>query len=593
MIGDQCQPVTGWISGATADGAFFANVSTPAPATPIAPMGNATSPGGDVITFDSVSLLENGRRWIPLMGEYQFSRSDPAKWDDDIRLAREGGLDTIGTYVFWIHHQEQSPNVTTQWDWSGAKSLRTFVQKVQAAGMKLFMRLGPWAHGECRNGGTPDWVLNIPGIKVRSNTTMFMSLVAELYSQIAAQLDGFLWKQGGPVIGAQVDNEYGGDYTYLLALKELALASGIDVPFYTKTGWPQEPMPSGMLLPFFGGYADGFWDRALTPQTSYEAVFFFSSIGEVGYPPLQVEIGGGMTTSYHRRIRMFSADICAAVTVQLGSGSNGLGYYIYHGGHQPLGVLSTLEEAQDATGYQDLPVRSYDFYAPIGEWSQLHAHYHCMRRLHGLVRIAGAALAGMPLTQPRRTPTGVYDLSTLRWSVRSDGRAGVVFINNHQRQWDCSQNCSLPDMANVSLTVALPSGTNLTLPSSATGAVNVPADAVMWWPFNWTVARGVAVAQATVSPFAALDLSAGAGTNVTLLAFAPRGVPAELITAPLGAGFTISACAGTCVQRGDGSVQATALTSGMTPALALVDASAGVALSLLLLDDDASLRAWA
>ena len=70
------------------------------------------------------------------------------------------------------------------------------------------------------------------------------------------------------------------------------------------------------------------------------------------------------------------------VLTQLGSGSSSLGYYMYHGGQNPEGKLSTLQESQ-ATGYpNDLPVKSYDFNAPIGEFGQINPQYYWLRRLH-------------------------------------------------------------------------------------------------------------------------------------------------------------------------------------------------------------------
>ncbi len=142
-----------------------------------------------------------------------------------------------------------------------------------------------------------------PGIQIRSTQPLFLSFVEKLYTQIAQQTNGFYWYQGGPIIGgelervclclcscssdngmlisfisrcasfltfltffvgcltrtAQLDNEYSGNYTYLLALKNMAIALGIDLPFYSKTAWPAEPQPVDMLLPFFGGYSNGFW----------------------------------------------------------------------------------------------------------------------------------------------------------------------------------------------------------------------------------------------------------------------------------------------------------------------------------------------
>ena len=77
-----------------------------------------------------------------------------------------------------------------------------------------------------------------------------MSEVCEaLRLRSSEQLRGLLWKDGGPVIGIQLENEYAeargpkrGD-EYILALKELAIRSGLDVPLYTVTGWDNAVVP--------------------------------------------------------------------------------------------------------------------------------------------------------------------------------------------------------------------------------------------------------------------------------------------------------------------------------------------------------------
>lgn len=69
----------------------------------------------------------------------------------------------------------------------------------------------------------------------------------------------------------QLDNENGGAYEYLGVLKQMAIDAGFDVPFYSKTQWPIEPQPAGALLPFAGGYADGFWNSELTPVSNRAA----------------------------------------------------------------------------------------------------------------------------------------------------------------------------------------------------------------------------------------------------------------------------------------------------------------------------------
>lgn len=95
------------------------------------------------------------------MGESQFARQpDVANWRSDLLAMKAGGIQVVATYIFWIHHAEAN-NVT--WDWEGYRNLRQFVTIAGEIGLKVFLRIGPWAHGECRNGGFPDWVQHYPG----------------------------------------------------------------------------------------------------------------------------------------------------------------------------------------------------------------------------------------------------------------------------------------------------------------------------------------------------------------------------------------------------------------------------------------------
>jgi len=71
------------------------------------------------------------------------------------------------------------------------------------------MRIGPWDHGECRNGGHPDWVLSAKCGKLRSSDPKYLGCVEGWYTALAAQLKGLYWKDGGPIVISQVDNEVG------------------------------------------------------------------------------------------------------------------------------------------------------------------------------------------------------------------------------------------------------------------------------------------------------------------------------------------------------------------------------------------------
>ena len=92
--------------------------------------------------------------------------------------------------------------------------------------MPVVIRIGPFCHGEARNGGIPDWFFT-KGIKSRSETPEFFAIVERLYRQIFTQIQGMQWKDGGPVMACQFDNEYRGHGSYLMALKRLQQISAM------------------------------------------------------------------------------------------------------------------------------------------------------------------------------------------------------------------------------------------------------------------------------------------------------------------------------------------------------------------------------
>jgi hypothetical protein len=531
-------------------------IATPPPAaTGYFKLGTTKNPAGQEISVTSRSLLYNGRPVFPVMGEFHYTRCPTNEWRDELLKMKAGGVNIVSTYVFWIHHEE----VRGQWDWSGQRDLHQFIKTCGDLGLKVVVRCGPWCHGEVRNGGFPDWVEQ-QGWKLRSNDPNFLAAVKVLYDQIAAQLAGQLWKDGGPVIGIQVDNEFGGSPDYLLTLKQMAVTAGLDVPLYIKTGWPamSRPMPLGELLPLFGAYADGFWSRSLQPMdgTDWENYLFKITRTDTGigadifgrrsagdtagteqYPYFTCEIGGGMPASYHRRMNLDPRDIEAVALTELGGGSSLMGYYMYHGGQNPTGKLSTLQESLTSGrgGYNDLPQLSYDFNAPLGEYGQVNPQYHWLRRLHLFLHDFGGPLADMPATLPDLLPTNRTDFATLRWSARSDGNAGYVFVNNYQRLQ------TLPTKHDVQFQLNLP-GDPLLFPDRP---IDIPAGDFFFWPFNLDLGRTKLV-YATAQPVCTVTLE-----NQQIFVFAQTpGIQAEFVFAATN--NSVQAVSGTLKRRDDG-----------------------------------------
>ena len=225
---------------------------SPATALPFAINNtNLIHPDGTVLSCDSRGWILSGKRWFPVGGEIQYGRVPKSQWRESLLRIRAGGLDVISVYAFWIHHEEEKGT----FNWSGRRNISAFLDIANELGLKVLLRMGPWDHGECRNGGHPDWVLNSCG-HLRSTDPKYLACVEGWYEALAQQLLGQMWKDGGPIIAVQVDNE-SRDWKYLLALKMLAEKIGIYPPFFTKTGWPK-PNPDYPadypMLPYYGGY---------------------------------------------------------------------------------------------------------------------------------------------------------------------------------------------------------------------------------------------------------------------------------------------------------------------------------------------------
>ncbi|HTY36725.1 MAG TPA: beta-galactosidase, partial [Bacteroidota bacterium] len=369
-------------------------------------------PDGSILSVNSRYLVLDGKPWLPVMGEFHFSRYPQKYWEEEILKMKAGGVDIISTYIFWIHHEE----IEGEFDWSGRRDLRAFVKLCAKHGMYVVARIGPWAHGEARNGGFPDWLLTKGPTRLNDSTFLFN--VRRFYSEIGKQLTGLLWKHGGPIIGVQIENEYSnrspnGGEAYLLKLKALAIEAGLDVPLYTITGWDNAVIPPRAFVPVYGGYPDEAWSGStheLPPDP--QGVFQFhvtTPVGTAGimqgpvspspdseashYPRFTAELGGGMEDTYHRRVVISPDDVASMALSALGSGVNLLGYYMFHGGTNPDGALTTLQESQETDYPNDVPVKSYDFQAPIGEFGQMNGAFRDLKVIHQFIRDFGSDLA--------------------------------------------------------------------------------------------------------------------------------------------------------------------------------------------------------
>lgn len=166
-------------------------------------MGNP-GPADKPIEVNNQYLTIGKKPVIPIMGELHYARLKPEQWEDCILKMKACGINIIATYLFWNHHEETEGQFT----WTGDKDLRAFIQLCQKHGMSVYPRIGPWSHGEARNGGTPDWILRKKFLKDRSNDPVYQNYVVRYFGEVANQMKGLYYKDGGNIIGIQLENEY-------------------------------------------------------------------------------------------------------------------------------------------------------------------------------------------------------------------------------------------------------------------------------------------------------------------------------------------------------------------------------------------------
>jgi beta-galactosidase len=491
------------------------------------------------ISFTPQCLTVNGRPWYPVMGEMHYSRVPVQYWEDELCKMKAGGVDIVSLYTIWIHHEEEKG----VFDFTGSRDLHAFLETVKRCGLYAILRIGPWAHGEARNGGFPDWLLEAErseGFRTRTDDAGYLHYVQRFYEHIYHEAQGELLQDNGPVIGVQIENEYGhvggqrgaAGEQHMRTLHDLAVKTGFSVPIYTATGWGGAV--TGGMLPVMGGYCEAPWDQRLTeiePSGNYvftaerndHGIGSDHGIGEdvtfdyEKFPFLTAELGGGLQVTRHRRCIASGKDTGVMSMVKLGSGANLLGYYMYHGGTNPKGKFSTLQETR-ATGYpNDLPVLSYDFNAPLREYGQMEDAYRYIRRLSLFVHDFGEDLCTMDYVEQPGNTDKAEDLESLRTAVRcrmngaADGSRmarGYLFVNNYQRRYSMAEHLG----ERLSAYVPLPD-TGLTAAVTWDDVDIVDGDS-FFWPFNLPVGDKALIRKAFATPLCILHGSAAAGGDV-------------------------------------------------------------------------------
>lgn len=514
------------------------------------------NPSGERIEVNSYYMSVGGKPVIPVMGEFHYSRYPECQWEEEILKMKAGGVTVIPTYVFWSIHEEKEG----VFNWEGNRNLRKFLSLCQKHNVWTVVRIGPFCHGEIRNGGLPDWLFAKP-LEIRSNDANYLKYVKRLYEEIGRQLEGLYYKDGGTIIGTQIENEhqhsaapwgitypgepkdmtsatYDANITmigvsvqdkkittadlgnlHMKTLKKMAEEAGIQTPLYTATGWGNAAVIGEEAIPVTAAYTYPFWAKpGMSPFCMFKDIQKNPDYAPVRYdtekyPSFCAEMGVGIQMIYTRRPIVTAKAAEALMVRTLGSGANGIGYYMYHGGSTPkMGPTAFFSDEP-----MGMPKISHDFQAPLGEFGLEHGSYRALRLLHLFLNDFSSQLAPMETVLPkgyeRMTPD---NRETLRYAARVKGKSGFVFMVNFQ-----DHDTARVDQKDLCLRLKFADET-LRIPSQ--GTFTLPKDESLILPFNFQMEDAL-LKYATAQLLLKLD---DRGTDHYFF-FVPEGIQPEFV----------------------------------------------------------------
>ncbi len=164
-------------------------------------------------------------------GEIHSARVPREYWRHRLQALHAMGLNTVCAYLFWNFHEFKQGT----YDWKGQADVAEFCKIAQEEGLWVILRPGPYACAEWDGGGIPWWLLKNPDIKLRSQDPKFLKAAVAWFKEVGRVLGPLQVTQGGPILMAQVENEYGSygkDAEYMGKMRQAMIDGGFDIPLF-------------------------------------------------------------------------------------------------------------------------------------------------------------------------------------------------------------------------------------------------------------------------------------------------------------------------------------------------------------------------
>jgi beta-galactosidase len=336
--------------------------------------------------YQGEQFLLNGKPFLVISGSMHYPRVPRPYWRDRMRKIRALGLNTLCTYVFWDLH-EPEPG---KFDFTGNLDVASYIRAAQEEGLWVLLRPGPYVCSEWDFGGLPPWLLSDSHLKVRTSDPRFLDAAAKYLKQVGTQLAPLQITRGGPIIMAQVENEYGSfghDHVYMNAIRQAIRDAGFEIALYTSDGSEKSELEGGTLpdLPAAINFGQG--------DPAPEFAMFAKS--RQGVPRMCGEYWDGWFDHWGEKHHVTSPEEAAQGLDWMLSRGISANLYMVHGGTS-WGFMS----GANFDGNYQPDISSYDYDAPLDEAGRPTRKFSLIREVIEKRLPAGERLPALPAPLP-------------------------------------------------------------------------------------------------------------------------------------------------------------------------------------------------
>ncbi|QWF78760.1 glycoside hydrolase family 35 protein [Amycolatopsis sp. CA-230715] len=327
--------------------------------------GPAGAEGRRGLSVSGERFLLDGEPFQLVSGAVHYFRIHPDQWRDRLLRLRALGLNTVETYVAWNFHQPSK----TRPDFGGWRDLPRFIRIAGELGLRVIVRPSPYICAEWEFGGLPSWLLADRELELRCLDPAYLKAVDAWYDELIPRLTPLEAGRGGPIIAAQIENEYGSygnDTSYLAHLRDSMRARGLRSLLFAADGASEHYMRFGSLPGTLEvGTGDG------DPKPSIDAIRKF----QPGKPVMMAEFWDGWFDHWGERHNTRDPKEMAGYVDTLLSAGASVNLYMACGGTN-FGFTSGANTSGKT--YQPT-ITSYDYDSPVGEAGDLGAKFEAIR----------------------------------------------------------------------------------------------------------------------------------------------------------------------------------------------------------------------